>query len=95
MTQLTPPPGFTLLTAATLPEEPEAEEPTTSPPPAGFVQVGHRLRVDISSSNYPRWDANPNTGRNTATETAPVTATQRIFWGGTTASHITLPVVRR
>ena len=64
-------------------------------PTSIVLHVGQRLRVDISSSNYPRWDANPNTGRDPATETAPVSATQRISWGGTTPSHIMLPVVRR
>ena len=47
-------------------------------PTSIVLHVGQRLRVDISSSNYPRWDANPNTGRDPATETAPVSATQRI-----------------
>ena len=31
-------------------------------PTANRFAAGHRLRVDISSSNYPRFDANPNTG---------------------------------
>jgi putative CocE/NonD family hydrolase len=31
-------------------------------PTANRFAPGHRLRVDISSSNYPRFDANPNTG---------------------------------
>ena len=31
-------------------------------PTANRFAKGHRMRVDISSSNYPRFDANPNTG---------------------------------
>ena len=31
-------------------------------PTANHFAAGHRIRVDISSSNYPRFDANPNTG---------------------------------
>ena len=31
-------------------------------PTANRFAPGHRLRVDVSSSNYPRFDANPNTG---------------------------------
>ena len=62
-------------------------------PTSIVLQAGHRLRLDIASSNYPRWDANPNTGRDPATETAPVSATQRISWGGATPSHVMLPLV--
>ncbi len=62
-------------------------------PTSIVLEAGRRLRLDIASSNYPRWDANPNTGRDPARETAPVSATQRIFWGGATPSHITLPLV--
>jgi len=31
-------------------------------PTANRFARGHRIRVDISSSNYPRFDVNPNTG---------------------------------
>ena len=31
-------------------------------PNANVFKKGHRIRVDISSSNYPRFDVNPNTG---------------------------------
>ena len=31
-------------------------------PTANVFSAGHRIRLDISSSNYPRFDANPNTG---------------------------------
>jgi putative CocE/NonD family hydrolase len=62
-------------------------------PTSIVLEAGRRLRLDIASSNYPRWDANPNTGRDPARETAPVSATQRIFWGGATPSYITLPLI--
>lgn len=44
---------------------------------------GHRLRVQISSSNFPRFDCNP----------AEATAHRQVQWGGDTASRILLPVV--
>ena len=31
-------------------------------PTANVFKKGHRIRVDVSSSNYPRFDVNPNTG---------------------------------
>lgn len=54
---------------------------------------GHRLRVEISSSNYPRFDRNPNTGGPIATETDPITAVQKIYHGLKTPSRIILPVI--
>src|SRR5262249_61721086 len=32
-------------------------------PTANVFAKGHRIRLDISSSNFPRFDVNPNTGR--------------------------------
>ncbi len=29
-------------------------------PTANVFKKGHRIRVDVSSSNFPRWDVNPN-----------------------------------
>ena len=31
-------------------------------PTANVFKRGHRIRIDVSSSNFPRWDVNPNTG---------------------------------
>jgi predicted acyl esterase len=56
---------------------------------------GHRIRVAISSSNYPRFDANRNNGRSwPADQNAPaVVAHQTIFPGGADGSAIVLPHV--
>jgi hypothetical protein len=40
---------------------------------------GHRIRVEISSSNFPRFDRNPNTGGRIADETKTVTASQTVY----------------
>jgi putative CocE/NonD family hydrolase len=64
-------------------------------PTSIVIGKGHSLRVHISSSSYPRFDVNPNTGRPTATETAPVIANQTLLLGGATPSHIVLPVIPR
>ncbi|HEY9682216.1 MAG TPA: CocE/NonD family hydrolase [Drouetiella sp.] len=53
----------------------------------------HRIRLDVSSSNFPRFDRNPNTGRDPATETHPVTAHQRIYSGNRFNSRLILPVI--
>ena len=56
---------------------------------------GHRIRLEISSSNFPRFDRNPNTGRTIATETLPITASQTIYHGLETPSRLILPVIPR
>lgn len=55
--------------------------------------AGHRIRVDISSSNFPRFDLNPNTGVRTSQDAVP--AHQRVFHSEGTSSHILLPIVPR
>jgi uncharacterized protein len=65
--------------------------------PAGVTsnvfRAGHRIRVEISSSNFPRFDRNPNTGRPVADERELRVARQTVFHGRGTASHILLPVI--
>jgi putative CocE/NonD family hydrolase len=56
-------------------------------------QVGHRMRVAIASSGFPRWDRNWQTGRNNAYETSGVVAHNRIFRDAVRASHVVLPVL--
>lgn len=55
--------------------------------------AGHRVRLEISSSNFPRFDPNPNTGRLAWDEDAPVVARQTVWHGGVTASYLELPVL--
>lgn len=60
---------------------------------ANVFAPGHRLRVIISSSNYPRFEKNPNTGapfqRN---DPNYITATNSVYRTSTMASHLILPV---
>ncbi len=56
---------------------------------------GHGIRLEVSSSNYPRFDRNPNTGRPIATETQPTVALQTLHHGRETPSHLILPVIPR
>lgn len=54
---------------------------------------GHRIRLEVSSSNFPRFDRNPNTGRPIATGTSLAKATQTIHHRPGSLSRIILPVV--
>ncbi|UCD00066.1 MAG: CocE/NonD family hydrolase [Phycisphaerales bacterium] len=54
---------------------------------------GHRIRVEISSSNFPRFDRNPNTGESFGTGTRLVQATQTVFHDKEYPSHILLPII--
>lgn len=54
---------------------------------------GHRLRVEISSSNFPRFDRNLNTGGDQAAGTQYHTAQQTVFHSQRFQSHILLPVI--
>ena len=60
---------------------------------SNVFQAGHRVRVEIASSNFPHWDRNPNTGEPAATATHLETARQRVFHDAARPSHIVLPVV--
>ncbi len=64
-------------------------------PTSNVFQKGHRIRLDISSSNWPRFDVNPNTGGPLGRERAYQSATQTIYHETTRASHVVLPVQPR
>jgi len=54
---------------------------------------GHAIRVEISSSNFPHYARNPNTGTGIATETRLQTADQTVFHSASHPSHLILPVI--
>ena len=54
---------------------------------------GHRVRLEISSSNFPRFDRNPNTGRPIADETTLRKASQIIYHDRQHPSRLILPVL--
>jgi uncharacterized protein len=57
-------------------------------------RAGHRIRVHVTSSCFPRWDRNPNTGEGPDSARTEV-ARQRIFHDPERPSHVTLTVVDR
>jgi uncharacterized protein len=60
---------------------------------SNLFRAGRRIRIQVTSSNFPRWDRNPNTGESPQTATTLRSAQQRIFHDGSHASHIVLPVI--
>jgi putative CocE/NonD family hydrolase len=60
---------------------------------SNLFKRGHRIRLDITSSNFPRWDRNPNTGHDFGADAELVMAHQTILHDAAHPSHIVLPVV--
>jgi putative CocE/NonD family hydrolase len=56
-------------------------------------QRGHRIRVEVASSNFPQFDRNPNTGHAFGQDDQVVRATQTVFHDRARPSHVLLPVV--
>jgi putative CocE/NonD family hydrolase len=62
-------------------------------PTSNVFKKGHRIRVDISGSNFPRFDINPNTGEPLNDHRRVVTATNTVYHDRAHPSHILLPVI--
>ncbi|MDC0004325.1 CocE/NonD family hydrolase [Porticoccaceae bacterium] len=62
-------------------------------PTATVFKQGHSIRLEISSSNFPRFDRNPNTGNTIATDVKMQIATQNILHNKEYPSYLELPVV--
>jgi putative CocE/NonD family hydrolase len=60
---------------------------------ANVFKKGHRIRVDISSSNFPRFDVNPNTGEPLGRHRRMINADNTVYHERTNASHIVLPLL--
>ena len=61
-------------------------------PTAWRFAAGHRLRVAVTSSNFPRFDRNLNTGENPAISSAMKAATNTVYHGKEYPSHLSLPI---
>jgi len=59
--------------------------------------TGHRIRLEVSSSNFPRFDRNSNTGGTIASEQEKdfVQAINRVYHSQVNPSHLVLPVIER
>ena len=65
----------------------------TAFPTSNLFARGHRIRLDVSSSNFPHFDANPNTGEPEGRATSTRIATNRVFVDRQRPSHVVLPVI--
>ncbi|WP_067726015.1 CocE/NonD family hydrolase [Oceanobacillus damuensis] len=54
---------------------------------------GHSIRIEISSSSFPRYDVNPGTGNTTIDSTEMVTSNQKIYHDQEHPSHVILPII--
>ncbi len=61
---------------------------------SNYFGPGHRVRLEVSSSNFPRFDRNLNTGGKNYDETQWVVARNTVHHTGDYPSHILLPVIR-
>jgi putative CocE/NonD family hydrolase len=62
-------------------------------PTSNLFVRGHRIRIDISSSNYPHFDLNFNTGEPEGLATQRRVATNTVYLDRTRPSHAVLPIV--
>ena len=60
---------------------------------SNLFKAGHRIRLEVSSSNFPRFDRNPNTGETLGRGTVSKPASQTILHNGSYPSRVTLPVI--
>ena len=61
-------------------------------PTSMVFRQGHRIRLDVSSSNWPRFDVNPNTGGPLGRDRTYQLARQTVYHEPVHASHIVLPL---
>ena len=62
-------------------------------PTSNLFAVGHRIRIDVSSSNYPHFDLNFNTGEPEGLATGSRVANNTVFMDRSRPSHVILPIV--
>lgn len=62
-------------------------------PCCNVFKKGHRIRVDVSSSNFPRFDVNPNSGEPLNNNRRMITAVNTIYHDSQHPSHIVLPLM--
>ena len=62
-------------------------------PTSNVFAKGHRIRLDVSSSNFPRFDVNPNTGEPLQQHRRLAPADNTVYHDAARASHVVLPVV--
>ena len=62
-------------------------------PTANLFAAGHRIRLDVSSSNFPKFDANPNTGEPEGRALRTRIATNTVYGDAARPSRVSLPIL--
>jgi hypothetical protein len=62
-------------------------------PTSNLFLRGHRIRLDVSSSNFPRFDVNPNTGEAIGRERRRVVADNTVFHERGRESRVVVPII--
>ena len=62
-------------------------------PTSNLFKAGHRIRLEISSSNFPHYDRNLNTGHEFGQDSAMLVADQTIYHDRERASRVVLPII--
>ena len=62
---------------------------------SNVFKKGHRIGLEISSSNFPRFDRNTNSGEEIGSDSAMIPALQTVFHTSEYPSHVKLPIVPR
>jgi len=62
---------------------------------SNYFEKGHKIRIEVSSSNFPRFDRNLNTGGNNYDETEGIIAKNNIHHSRNYPSSISLPIVKK
>ena len=64
-------------------------------PTSNVFKRGHRIRLDVSSSDFPNFDRNHNTGGNDYADATLVAARQTVLHDAARPSHVILPIIPR
>lgn len=64
-------------------------------PTSQLFRRGHRIRLEVSSSNYPRFDRNPNMGHSIPSEAQYSIAKQTVYHDHGLVSRLVLPIIKR
>ena len=62
-------------------------------PTCNLFKKSHRIRLDIASSNFPRFDVNPNTGEPIGLNRRTLVAENTIYHDKSHPSHVVLPII--
>ncbi len=64
-------------------------------PTSNLFKKGHRIRLDVSSSNFPKYDVNPNTGAPEGVGLTRKVARNTVHLDAARPSHVVLPIIPR